>query len=240
VRGLIAVLLVASCHPEHRADYTSYAWNDRRVLCSMGIDDIGKSSDLRPRIDHQLALAREYDWVTIFHAHTPGVTISNDMIEHVLATADQDGVGTVRFSDFAPGARPRPGVALAFDDDAVDSWLGMRDMLARHNAQVTFFVCCWDGMTDEQRNGIAMLAAAGNDIEPHGAQHRHATAFVAANGIPAYLSQEMQPSLDAIAAVRDPGPTTFAYPYGDHTPEIDEAVLQRVDHVRTNLGQCPY
>jgi hypothetical protein len=237
----LAALAAGACHGrDHRLDYLAYAWNDRRVLCSLPIDDLGNASDPRRHVDDVLALAADRGWVALLHAHTPGVTISTDMIEHVLATAEAEGLATVRFGDLESNPLGRPGVALAFDDDAVESWLPLRDVLARHHAQVTFFACCWDQLGSAQRTDLDVLASDGNDVEPHGAAHQRATSYVAARGLAAYLADEVQPSIDAIRRAGLSAAGSFAYPFGDHSPIVDGAVLTRVDRVRTTPGQCPY
>ena len=81
----------------------------------------------------------------------------------------------------------------------------------------------------------------------HGECEGNAPAFVDAYGLSAYLAQEIDPMLDAMA--RDGfNPTTFAYPYGARTTEIDGALLERfallrslsyLDRSVSNTAPCP-
>src|SRR5207302_6697461 len=98
----------------------------------------------------------------------------------------------------------------------------------------------WFEMTDDQKAGIAMLAADGHDIEPHTVHHLHAKDYVAQHGLSAYIADEVTPSIQVLA---DAGytPTSFAYPFGDHDDAIDHAVLALpgIARVRTTPGECP-
>ena len=241
VRKLAILLVLGACgeidHP-HQADYLAYAWDDRRVLCSDAIDDLDAPVNW-PFIDDQIRLAAKERWVLMLHAHTPTKTVSLDALDHALATADAAGLDYFTFRDFQPG-EPRGGLALAFDDNAPDQWMLARDTLDKHHAHVTFFVSRWTEMTPLGHQEIAMLAADGHDIEPHTVDHLHATAYVAANGIDAYIADEVLPSFTVLEAAGYPPAAAFAYPFGDHDPAIDAAVLEHVERVRVTPGTCPW
>jgi len=240
VRRGLAILALAACgaRHHHRDDEFAYTWTDQRVLCSQGADDY-KHPDMRDIVDHQLALARDHGWVALLHVHTPGLTVSTEMLEHVLGQAEADGLATLTYRDLDPGQPHRAGVALSFDDDAPERWFEVRDLLARHHAHVTFFACCWASFSQAQRDDLVQLARDGNDVEPHGAQHVHAVDYAAQHGVAAYVTDEVQPSIDAIAHAGMPPARVYAYPWGEHDDAIDAAVLAHVELVRATRGHCP-
>jgi hypothetical protein len=238
--SLVTLVALAACHRHHHAvNDLDYSWDDRRVLCSGGIYD-ERGDDGWWHVLWQLYRAKAWDRVALMHAHAPGALLRIDTIDRVLGVADALGVQTVTYRELVPSAVRRPALALAFDDADVDHWLALRPLLAAHHAHVTFFVCCWDTLSAAQRAGLVELARDGHDIEPHGAHHEPARAYVHAHGLDAYLRDEVWPSLDVLTAAGLPPATTFAFPGGIHDRAIDEAVLQRVAKIRVTRAECPW
>jgi hypothetical protein len=230
-----AALALAACRD---GNYLSYEWNDRRVLCSEAVDDLTQpSQDIL--VEDEVRFAADERRVALFHAHKPGISISRAMIDRVLTLADRYGLEYITYSELEPGPR-RAGIAFAFDDNSVDLWLGVRDLLEAHHARVTFFITRYASLTDEDHAGIATLAGDGHDIEPHSVSHLHAKAYVRDHGVDGYLNDEVLPSIDVLVAAGFPRGTTYAYPFGEHTSELDDAILQHIAKVRVSPGSCPY
>jgi hypothetical protein len=227
--------LVAGCGDEARFQYE---WDDRRVLCSSSIDDLIYDVSWA-RIEERLAYARDRGSVAIVHAHVPEVTISLEAIERVLGLARQNGLDFVTFGELSPAGPARGGLALCFDDQAIGAWYGIRDRLAAHGARVTFFATRYAERSDEERARLAELAAAGHAVEAHGVDHRDAVAYVRAHGLEAYLADEFLPSV-RILEEAGYAVTSFAFPFGDSSPALDEAVLAHVARVRVSTGSCPW
>jgi hypothetical protein len=232
--GAVAVVLLAACHD---GDYLSYGWDDRDVLCSEAIDDLTAPSE-ELLVENELELAHDQQRVALFHAHKPGVTVTYAMIERTLELADKWDLDYVTYNELVAGPK-RGGLALAFDDDAVDLWMTLRDTLAAHHARVTFFVTRYYKMTDATRAELETLAADGNDLEPHSMNHEQVRPYLAAHGVDGYLTGEALPSLDVLAAAGHP-PTSYAYPFGHHSDELDHAMLQHVQRVRVSPAACPW
>jgi peptidoglycan/xylan/chitin deacetylase (PgdA/CDA1 family) len=241
-RRLVVLALVAGCRAD---DYLSYTWDDRRVLCSQAVDDLSATLKWN-HVETQIALAERESWVTMMHAHKPGETVSLDTIERIFQLADDHNLDYVTFSELVPGT-PRPGLALAFDDDDVAGWYSLRDTIQAHGARLTFFVTRWyelttspsaDG-TPSEIEMLATLAGDGHDLQPHSVDHVDASEYVHEHGIDSYVHDEVVPSIQVMI---DAGyhPTTFAYPFGATTDPINAAVLQHIDKVRTTPGPCPY
>jgi hypothetical protein len=233
---VLASTMLAGCHDEH---WLTYPWDDRRVLCSDPIDDLTETAPWDV-VEDQMQVAERTHSVLLLHAHIPGVTISIAAIERVLVMAEQHHLAYVTFRELDAGASPRAGLALAFDDNGIDAWFGVRELLAAHRAHVTFFVTRWYSRSDQERGELRQLADDGHDVEPHSVNHLHAPDYVRAHGLAAYMSDEMQPSIDGLLEAGYPPPTTYAYPFGESTDELDIAIFPIVPRVRVSPGSCPY
>lgn len=185
-----------------------------------------------------MQLAANERWTVMFHAHEPGVSVSRDALEHLFTLADEYGLDTVGFDELVPGP-PRGALAFAFDDNATDAWMSAMDIVEAHHARITFFVCRWPTITDHDRANVHALFDKGHDIESHTVNHIHADEYVAANGLQAYLDDEVLPEKAALDA-EGFHTTSFAYPFGIHSAAMDDAILEHVDRVRTTPGPCPY
>ncbi|HWU90705.1 MAG TPA: polysaccharide deacetylase family protein [Kofleriaceae bacterium] len=230
----MSAVLVVGCG---RSDALQYDWDDRRVLCSMSIDD--RTGASWERIEEQLALARDHGSVAVVHAHVPGETISLEQIDRVLERARREAIETVTFAELSPAGPPRAGLALCFDDHSIGAWYRIRHRLAAHGARVTFFVTRYHERTDEERAQLAELAAAGHDIESHSVSHLEPIPYAAEHGVAGYVADEVLPSIQVL---RDAGypVTSFAFPYGSSTRDLEAAVLEHVDLVRVGAGSCPW
>jgi peptidoglycan/xylan/chitin deacetylase (PgdA/CDA1 family) len=235
---IVILLLVAACHHDTAPADLYFAWDDRRVLCSDPIDDLTGVTRNWTAEEGRFADAEKHDWVTMVHAHIPGTTVSTDALERIFGWADTYNLDYVRFDELVPDSTPRPGLAFAFDDDAVDAWYALRPMFAAHHARLTFFITRWQDLTANELAELKQLSADGHDLEPHTVHHLNAVDYVAAHGLDGYLADEVLPSIQVMA---DAGyhATSFAYPFGVHDDAIDAAVLQHVDRVRTTPGECP-
>jgi hypothetical protein len=233
MRVWIAVALLGACKS---GDYLSYDWAPRRVLCSAAIDDLSQEGPTL-LVDDEVQYAADAQRVVMFHAHKVGTTVSRGALEHLFDLADRYHLDYVRFDELVPGPK-RAGLAFAFDDDYVDTWMGVRDLLQAHHARITFFITRYAMMDPATKAAVDQLAADGHDIEAHTVNHLHANVYVAQHGLDGYMTDEVLPSIQLL---RDHGypVTSFAYPFGEHSGAIDVEILKYVDRVRTTPGPCP-
>src|SRR5262249_20771260 len=91
--------LVAACGDNLGGN--TFGWDDHRKLCSAPIDDLTGKVDIT-HLDGDMGDAAASDRALILHAHQPGVTVSRDLVDRVLAAADAHGMGTVTFRDLVP------------------------------------------------------------------------------------------------------------------------------------------
>lgn len=229
----VALLAIASgcIGPASDEDGAFYDWDERTVHCAVGLDDITQID--HASIDAALDRARDRGEVVELYAHSFERSVAASTIEHVLAGASERGLRFVTYGELARGAvEPGPALALSFDDNQTQTWIDMRDLLARHGARVTFFVSRYARITDEQRAHIRLLAMDGHGIEAHSVAHLRAPRYVEDHGLAAYLSDEALPSIELL---RTDGydVTTYAYPFGARTAELDDALLAHVTLLRS-------
>ena len=223
--------MLVACHVD-TADTGGafYNWDDRKVHCAIDIDS--EAHNELASIQTGISRAKERGEVLELYAHDPGRTVSWETVEAVLAAIDDAGLPYFTYADLARGVTPSAGVALSFDDAFIDHWLAGTDLYARYGARITFFVAYFDQLTPEQIASLHALARLGHTIEPHSVKHQRAPEYVEDHGLAAYMEEEALPSIDALRA-EGFDLTTYAYPFGARTSEIDRALLERVSLVRS-------
>jgi len=234
MRAAWMVMALAGCGDNHHfndhlAPY--FDWNGQHTVGSVSIDPFAADD---PSL---LGLIPGHPGsVVMLYGHAPGSSVSVDTIEAVLAGAQAAGMPFLTYTDLAAGGDTRTGLCLSFDDNSFDAWFGIRDLLTRYDARVTFFITEYDEATPAERAELHALADDGHDIEAHTMRHLHGIDYVDENGLEAYLQDEVIPSLDILVADGFPRPVAFAYPYGERTDEMDAAILEHVSIVRGISG----
>lgn len=223
------VALAACASPVASFDEIYYSGDERRVLCSLNLDDVRNVS--QSLLDEALDRALARQQVVMLYAHAPGITWSWPRVDAFLAAVASRNLRYYKASELVPGPISA-GVAISFDDDAVDAWTQMAERLARQGALATFYVTRYHLMGPAAREQLGSLAAAGHDIGAHGVNHLRAAQYVTRHGLNAYLDDEALPS---ITDLRNDGYTVkdFAYPFGIRTSELDRALLAHVERVRS-------
>ncbi|TDE88786.1 hypothetical protein EXU48_22105 [Occultella glacieicola] len=125
-----------------------------------------------------------------------------------------------------------PSLLMSFDDRTVDHWFAHRGVLDDAGARVTFFVSHADRLTDEETERLQVLQREGHTIASHGSRHADGPGFVADHGLAAYLEEEIEPSIAALAE-RSLGHRDFAHPFGRHTRAIDDVLTGRFSWLRS-------
>lgn len=227
----VALLLLGACHYDaDKADGAFYNWDtSHKVHCAIDIDTFARN-DLAS-VEAGMDRAAERGEVLELYAHEPGRTVEWDKVEAILAGARDRGLTFFTYPQLEHEA-PAPGLLLSFDDASVAAWVDGLPLFARYDAHVTFFVAYFTQLTADEIAGLHTLKAAGHAIEPHSIQHLRAPLYVEQKGVDAYLRDEALPSIDALEQAGFKT-TTYAYPYGSRTSELDEAMLSHVDLVRS-------
>lgn len=123
------------------------------------------------------------------------------------------------------------GVVISFDDAYVDEWYEANDALKKYNWKATFCVCRIDSVGAPQLKKLHQLQKEGHEIAGHGYHHYNAVKFVEDNSIPQYLKQEIDPMVASMKKLSF-NVTSFAYPYGERSDELDKAVAPGFNIVR--------
>jgi hypothetical protein len=226
------VLALAGCqHDAAQTDRAFYGWDDRKVHCAIVLDTYARNS--LASIEAGLDRALERGEVIELYAHDPGRTVSWRELEDVLAAIERRALPYFTYAELARGTvTPSAGVALSFDDAYIGNWLEGADLYDRYGARLTFFVAYYDRLSLDQRAQLRELARRGHAIEAHSARHLRAPLYVEHHGVAAYLRDEALPSIDLLRA-DGYDVTTYAYPYGARTGELDAALLRHVLRVRS-------
>lgn len=199
--------------------------------CAITIDTYARNglASIKAGLDR----AKANNEVIELYAHDPGRTVRWAELEDVLAAIAERELPYFTYAELARDTvAPQPGVALSFDDAYVDSWLEGADLYDRYGARATFFVAYYDHLGADERAALHELAARGHAVEAHSVNHLRAPLFVEQHGLTRYLREEALPSIDWLRADGF-DVTSFAYPYGARTSEIDAALLDRVPLVRS-------
>lgn len=231
----LVVSLVGACHDD---DWLQYSWDDRRILCSQSIDDLSQDPEWG-LAGQQLQLAHANDSVALVHAHEPARTITVEGLERFFGYIATYDLAYFTYDELVASDDHRAGVALALDDNAIESWYAQRELFMAHGARITFFVSRFATRTPEELAMLAQLAADGHSVQAHGVNHLNAETTVPEIGAEAYLRDEVMPSIELL---REAGyeVTAYAYPFGRPDAEVNEALLQTVDKIRISPGPCPY
>jgi hypothetical protein len=244
--ALIVLACASACKtPISELDGAFYAWDQRKVHCAVEIDDVaGQSFEA---IYAGMDRARDTGEALELLVHIPGVTVSYDRLEAVLAGARDRGLPFLTVHDLLRGPA-MAGVALMYDDWHTKEWVESMPLLEQYGAHVTLYVGRYPGMPTTAHLQLAQLADAGHDIEAHSIAHLRGPTFVEEYGLRSYLDDEVVPSIELL---RGDGyeVLSYAYPFGVRTAETDRAILDEgsVEMVRAlakpnelRANPCPY
>jgi peptidoglycan/xylan/chitin deacetylase (PgdA/CDA1 family) len=132
-----------------------------------------------------------------------------------------------------------PGIALTFDDGYVDDWYKCLNLFDSFHVKATFYITRYAELSADQKKKLKEIQAHGHEIAFHSTNHPDFSKFAHNNGISRLIKEEIEKGLEDMH--RDGYyPTTFAYPYGSHTAELDQCLLRRFKSVRVLNGTKNY
>ena len=229
---LALVIALAACGDNRRVDIPYFTWEGERTMGAMELDHLPPDD---PGMLARIDAAPDREWAAMFYTHAPGDMVSWATLDAFLARVHDDGLPFFTFADLAAGGPPTSGVCLSFDDTEVDEWFQLQPLLDKYGARVSFFVTRYAQFTAVQRDELHQLYEAGNSIEAHGVNHAYADEYIPANGLDAYVNDEVLPSI-AILQADGFTPVAYAHPGGSHTPELDAALLPHIQLLRGISG----
>ncbi|TRX03471.1 polysaccharide deacetylase family protein [Flavobacterium gawalongense] len=124
-----------------------------------------------------------------------------------------------------------PGVVISFDDDYVDNWVEVHNILEVYDWKATFFVTKFNQLSNDKINKLKDLKNYGHEIGGHGLNHLNATTFIANNGVTEYLNQEIYPMVNLMDN-NSLSTTSFAYPYGARSTSTDNILFNNFQILR--------
>lgn len=133
--------------------------------------------------------------------------------------------------DASPVPTDKAGVILTFDDKSVGDWVKLIPVFKKYGACATFCVCKFNELSREEIKNLHELQDLGSEIASHSYSHKNALDFSKKFSIQEYIDKEISPSL---SAMKEEGfdVTSFAYPYGSRSAEIDKSLLQIFSVIR--------
>ncbi len=125
------------------------------------------------------------------------------------------------------------GVAITFDDIYVDSWYTARHLFIKYNAKATYFITRPHTINEDGFKKLRKLQDDGHEMAAHTLNHKGIEKHYYSDPslVEQYLDEEVIPS---IKILEDHGLkiSSFAHPYGQHTEEYDEMLLQNFLFIR--------
>ncbi|WP_345146802.1 polysaccharide deacetylase family protein [Flavobacterium ginsengiterrae] len=134
----------------------------------------------------------------------------------------------------------KAGVILSFDDAYVDEWAEADAALRKYDWKATFNVCRIDSIGAPEIKTLLEMQKYGHEIAGHGYHHYNAVKFVKQNGIDAYMKQKIDPMIVSMKK-KSFNVTSFAYPYGERSDELDKALSKDFKIIRGRAfgGEVP-
>jgi PKD repeat protein len=165
-----------------------------------------------------------------FTYSTPGTYTVKQTVTNDLGTNIERKTDYITVTESLPGG-PRAGIALTFDDNSIDQWYAIRDMLQQYNAHVTFFVSQFGNLDEDQIDKLRSLQADGHEIGFHGTHHTEAAIYLQTHSVQEYIDYDITPGL---SQMRSAGfdVVDFAYPGGSDNPDATLALEGYFGHIR--------
>lgn len=129
------------------------------------------------------------------------------------------------------------GFALTFDDNYVNDWFSMREVFLEYGMKPTFFVSSFNELTTAHIKKLKTLEQDGAEIGCHTYNHAGVkTDFKNnVNLIDQYINEQIIPILNEMNAAGFK-PKSFAYPFGEHEVNYDNAVRAYFPYLRRTVS----
>ena len=130
--------------------------------------------------------------------------------------------------------QPRAGVAITFDDNSIENWSAIRNLLNNYTANATFFVSNYGTLDESEKDMLRELQSDGHEIGYHGYAHLDASIYLENHTINEYMSNEI---INGITQMQRDGfnPVDFSLPngHGDDNSSLMNALQQNFTHIRS-------
>lgn len=130
------------------------------------------------------------------------------------------------------------GVVITFDDNTVNDWFEVNNILNIYDWRATFFVSNFISLSENEILKLKSLKLIGHEIAGHGFQHVNSVNYIKENGKTAYLNAEIYPMLNLMKE-NDLPITSFAYPRGSRNPLVDSLLFNEFKMLRGTVYGAP-
>jgi hypothetical protein len=133
------------------------------------------------------------------------------------------------------GTLTEPGIAMTFDDDYVDNWYKYLPLLDSLGVKATFYISGYHNLSQTQIAKLKAIMQHGNEIAYHTTNHQNIQKYLENHSEKDLLHSEIYPDL---SLMKQDGfnPVVFAYPFGSHNKETDQALRPYFKSLRALNG----
>ncbi|MCY7420525.1 MAG: polysaccharide deacetylase family protein [Chitinophagaceae bacterium] len=137
------------------------------------------------------------------------------------------------------GHLQKSGIAFTFDDFNINEWFRCLPLLDSFGVKGTFYISNYNKLNREEIDKLKFIKKCGHEIAFHTTNHFNMVKYVNNKGMDALIQNEI---LAGLSKMNADGfyPTTFAYPFGQHTQELDNTMLKYFRSVRALNGTNNY
>jgi len=124
----------------------------------------------------------------------------------------------------------RSGFCLTFDDDYLEEWVNINDILENNNVKATFFIAA-DYLSSTEKVLLNTLLIHGHEIGCHTLHHYHPLEFISNHSLREYMETEIIPQIEMLNGLGI-HPKSFSYPYGENDSTLDKELLKHFEILR--------
>ncbi|MAV64848.1 MAG: hypothetical protein CMG00_06640 [Candidatus Marinimicrobia bacterium] len=133
------------------------------------------------------------------------------------------------FSNSKSSIFPTGGFMLSFDDNYIDNWYKISNLLDKYKCKATFFVSGFGYLDEESINLLKKLKNNGHEIAVHTLNHNSVADYL--DNFDDYINLEVDSEIDSMLS-NGFNPITFSYPFGINSNETDAKLLQKFKLIR--------
>lgn len=141
--------------------------------------------------------------------------------------------------DVPAGILPEGYISITFDDNSVDNWYTYLPLLDSLGIKATFYICKYHVLTVDQKAKLHAIQNDGHEIAYHTTNHPDLAKLLVKKGMDYVIAEEIESDLTLMRADGFTV-TNFAYPYGSHTVELDNKLMQYFHSVRVLANKSNY
>lgn len=132
----------------------------------------------------------------------------------------------------------QPGVVISFDDNDVNNWIEVSNVLNTYQWKATFFLSNFLTLSENEIIKLKTLNKQGHEIAGHGFHHINSLDYIDQNGMSNYMNTEIHPMINIMERNNLPI-SSFAYPYGSRNSSVDSLLFNEFKMLRGTTYGSP-